>query len=545
MNSAAKVIALLFVLMLTTSLFSGRADAASGKKTLVVYFSRTGTTKKAAEQIQKLTGADIVRLKTRKEYPSDYDEMLDIAQEEQDSDARPELATQITGFKKYDTILLGYPIWWGEQPMAINTFLESYDFSGKKIIPFCTSGGSGISASVRSMKKICKTASFGTGLDVTDAGKSRLQKWLQNNGVSLVGASSEVTIKIGKKDVTKQTCSLTKGEKATLKVSVSGWSGEKKITYKSSDKKTVSVTSKGVVKALKTGTAKIKVTVKSGKKSVTAWVKIKVVKENTAEPEQTDETGADTGMPDTNVPDSSRPDTNAPDTDMPGGDKSDADTPAADPDDDKTNTDTPDADSDDDKTSTDTPGGADPDDDKTDKPSEDGSDTDTPSGGAANILVAYFSCTGTTKPLAEYAAEYLNADLYEIRPEVPYTSADLNYSNSSSRATREQNDPQARPAISGRVENMAQYSTVVLAYPIWWGQAPRIISTFLESYDFGGKTIVPFCTSGSSPIGSSASSLHSLTDSSTQWKSGRRFAGGTSRETIIQWLNGEGIKPTN
>lgn len=494
MNRAAKVIALLFVLMLTTGLFSGRADAASDKKTLVVYFSRTGTTKKAAEQIQKLTGADIVRLKTKKTYPSDYDEMLDIAQEEQDSNARPELATQITGFKKYDTILLGFPIWWGEQPMAINTFLESYDFSGKKVIPFCTSGGSGISASVRSMKKICKTASFGTGLDVTDAGKSRLQKWLQNNGVSLVGASPEVTIKIGKKDVTKQTCSLTRGEKAVLKVSVSGWSGEKKITYKSSDKKTVSVTSKGVVKALKTGTAKIKVTVKSGKKSVTAWVKIKVVKENTAEPEQAGGNGANTSTPDTNVPDSSRPDTNAPDTDMPGGDKSDA---------------------------------------------------DTPNNGAENILVAYFSCTGTTKPLAEYAAEYLNADLYEIRPEVPYTSADLNYGNSNSRATREQNDPQARPAISGKVENMAQYGTIVLAYPIWWGQAPRIISTFLESYDFGGKTIVPFCTSGSSPIGSSASSLHSLTDGSTQWKSGRRFAGGTSRETIIQWLNGEGIKPTN
>ncbi len=535
MNSAAKVIALLFVLMLTTGLFLGQADAASGKKTLVVYFSRTGTTKKAAEQIQKLTGADIVRLKTKKTYPSDYDEMLDIAQEEQDSDARPELASQITGFKKYDTILLGFPIWWGEQPMAINTFLESYDFSGKKVIPFCTSGGSGISASVRSIKKICKTASFGTGLDVTDVGKSRLQKWLQKNGVSMAGVSPEVTIKIGKKDVTKQTCSLTKGEKATLKVSVSGWSGEKKITYKSSDKKTAAVTSKGVVKAVKTGTAKIKVTVKSGKKSVTAWVKIKVVKENTAEPEQTESSGANTNTPDDskqntdtssgNKPDDDRfgtgtPDNNKPDTDLPSGDKPASGTPN------------------DDKT--DVPSEDKPNDDKTDTPSENMPDND-----AADILVAYFSCTGTTKPLAEYAAEYLNADLYEIRPEVPYTNADLNYSNSSSRTTKEQNDPKARPAISGKVENMAQYGTVVLAYPIWWGQAPRIISTFLESYDFGGKTIVPFCTSGSSPIGSSASNLHSLTDSSVQWKSGRRFAGGTSRETIILWLNAEGIEPTD
>lgn len=488
-NSAAKVIVLLFVLVLTSGLFCGRADAASGKKTLIVYFSRTGTTKKAAEQIQKLTGADIIRLKTKKAYPSDYDEMLETAQEEQDSNARPELASKIPGLKKYDTILLGFPIWWGEQPMAVNTFLESYDFSGKKVIPFCTSGGSGIADSVRSMKKVCKTASFGAGLDVTDAGRSRLRKWLQNNGVSLAGASPEVTIKIGKENVTGQTCSLTKGEKAALKISVSGWTGQKKITYKSSDKKTVSATSKGVVKAVKAGTAKIRVTIKNGKKSAAAWVKIKVVKKSAAGSKQPESSGTNTGMLD------------------------------------------------DGKQNVDTPSGNKPDDGK--------ADTDIPSDNAANILVAYFSCTGTTRPLAEYAAEYLKADLYEIRPEEPYTSADLNYSNSSSRTTREQNDPQARPAISGKVENMAQYRTVVLAYPIWWGQAPKIISTFLESYDFAGKTIVPFCTSGSSPIGSSASNLHSLTDSSARWKSGRRFAGGTSRETIIQWLNGEGIEPAD
>lgn len=154
----------------------------------------------------------------------------------------------------------------------------------------------------------------------------------------------------------------------------------------------------------------------------------------------------------------------------------------------------------------------------------------------ARILVAYFSATNTTKPLAEYIADGLNADIYEIVPATPYTSADLNYSNSSSRATVEQNDPSARPAISNSVRNMEQYDIVFIGYPIWWGQAPRIISTFLESYDFSGKTIVPFCTSGSSGIGSSATNLHSLANGAT-WLDGRRFSGGTSRDDMIEWVN--------
>ena len=138
----------------------------------------------------------------------------------------------------------------------------------------------------------------------------------------------------------------------------------------------------------------------------------------------------------------------------------------------------------------------------------------------SKILVAYFSCTGTTRPLAEYAAEILNADLYEITPAEPYTEADLAY-YTNGRADQEQNDPDARPAISGDAEDMAQYDTVLIGYPIWHGQAPRIISTFLESYDFTGKTILPFCTSHSSGIGSSDTNLHPLADTA-KWLDGRR-----------------------
>ena len=156
------------------------------------------------------------------------------------------------------------------------------------------------------------------------------------------------------------------------------------------------------------------------------------------------------------------------------------------------------------------------------------------------ILVVYFSCTVTTKLLAEYAAEILGADIYEIVPKNPYTEADLAY-YTNGRADQEQNDPDARPELSGSVENMDGYDTIILGYPIWHGQAPRIISTFLESYDFFGKTIVPFCTSHSSGVGSSARNLHSLCSESTLWFDGKRFAGGTSRDEIEEWLNGINI----
>lgn len=163
--------------------------------------------------------------------------------------------------------------------------------------------------------------------------------------------------------------------------------------------------------------------------------------------------------------------------------------------------------------------------------------------GEAKVLIAYFSATNNTEGIANHLDAILDADLYEITPEQPYTSADLNYGDSSTRATVEQNDPNARPAISGSVDHMEQYDVIFLGYPIWWGQAPKIISTFLESYDFAGKTIIPFCTSGSSGIGSSATNLHSLTSDAT-WLDGQRFSGSASRSTVESWVNGLGLTLT-
>ncbi len=123
------------------------------------------------------------------------------------------------------------------------------------------------------------------------------------------------------------------------------------------------------------------------------------------------------------------------------------------------------------------------------------------------ILVAYFSASGTTKRVAKALSEAADADLFEIEPKVPYTAADLDWTNKKSRSTLEMNDPSSRPETKSRLENMAEYDKVFLGFPIWWYTAPTIIKTFLEAYDFSGKTIVLFATSGGSGFGRTKNDL--------------------------------------
>ena len=176
------------------------------------------------------------------------------------------------------------------------------------------------------------------------------------------------------------------------------------------------------------------------------------------------------------------------------------------------------------------------------EPNPDPTPDPTPSGGRA--LVVYFSCTSTTKGIADRIVEVTDAATWRINPEVAYTSEDLNYNNSSSRANREQNDPSARPAIKGKCENLADYNVVFLGYPIWWGKAPKVIFTFLESHNLAGKTIIPFCTSHSSGIGSSDTDLHSMA-AGAEWKQGRRFSGNESKETIEKWIESMNLNFNN
>ena len=123
------------------------------------------------------------------------------------------------------------------------------------------------------------------------------------------------------------------------------------------------------------------------------------------------------------------------------------------------------------------------------------------------VLIAYFSASGVTARVAKTMADAVGADLYEICPEQPYTSADLNWMDKKSRSTVEMNDPACRPAIAGEVQNMDQYDTVLVGFPVWWYVEPRIVDTFLESYDFSGKEMIPFATSGGSGIGKAEKSL--------------------------------------
>ncbi len=172
----------------------------------------------------------------------------------------------------------------------------------------------------------------------------------------------------------------------------------------------------------------------------------------------------------------------------------------------------------------------------TDSRPDDSQADDTETG--KKVLVAYFSATGTTKKLAEYAADAMDAELYEIVPQQPYTSADLDYGDKNSRSTKEMNDPNSRPAINGSVENMADYDIVFIGYPIWWGEAPRIVSTFMESYDFSGKTVVTFSTSGGS--GHNDRGIQSLV-TGVNWITGTRLTSNSSLDDIVEWINRLGL----
>ncbi len=150
-------------------------------------------------------------------------------------------------------------------------------------------------------------------------------------------------------------------------------------------------------------------------------------------------------------------------------------------------------------------------------------------------LVAYFSCTGRTKHAAETLAKAIGADVYEIVPQRPYTDADLNWMDKNSRSTLEMKDVSSRPAIEGREENMDSYQTVFVGFPIWWYVAPRIVNTFLESYDFSGKTIVPFATSGGSGMGKTEEELKKSCSPDAAWGKGKMLNGSLSQKELVAW----------
>lgn len=150
------------------------------------------------------------------------------------------------------------------------------------------------------------------------------------------------------------------------------------------------------------------------------------------------------------------------------------------------------------------------------------------------LLVAYFSASGVTAKAAKKLSEAVQADLYEIKPEVPYTRADLNWMDKNSRSSIEMNDKTSCPAITGRVADMKEYDIVFVGFPIWWYVAPTIINTFLESYDFSGKTIIPFATSGGSGMGQTNENLKPSCPKATLMP-GKMLNGRLSEDELKKW----------
>ncbi len=151
-------------------------------------------------------------------------------------------------------------------------------------------------------------------------------------------------------------------------------------------------------------------------------------------------------------------------------------------------------------------------------------------------LVAYFSASGVTQKAAERIAKISGSDLFEIKPSVPYTKEDLDWTNKNSRSSVEMKNPDSRPEIANKIPNINEYDTIFIGFPIWWYVAPTIIDTFIESYDFSGKTIIPFATSGGSGFGKTVEILKALASKEAKWKDGK-LMNNISETELKNWIN--------
>lgn len=346
-------------------------------KSLVVYFSMPdnvddstvvidgetlGNTQYMAYVIQETVGADIFRIEPETSYPTDHDELVDLASEEQSNNARPAIKNTIENFDTYENIFVGYPNWWGDMPMILYSFFDEYDFSGKTIIPFNTHGGSGFSDTISTIKELEPNA------EVLD-GKSISRNDIQD-------AEQEIV----------------------------DW-----------------VNSLGLTEA--------------------------------------------------------------------------------------------------------------------EEQSESSAEAQKPADEAEKTLVVYYSATGNTENVANYIATATDGDLFELEPAEPYSDADLNWTDDSSRVVREHDNPDERDIalVKSTVENWDEYDTIFIGYPIWWGIAAWPVDGFVEANDFTGKTVIPFATSSSSGLGESGELLAEMADTG-DWQEGQRFSSGVSESDVTAWV---------
>lgn len=461
-------------------------DATTSASVVVDQAQQYGTTEYVARIIQQKAGGDLQRIETKEAYSTDFDEVVDQNHKEMQNGVLPELKESSLDISAYDTVFIGYPVWATDAPQAVLSFLKEYDLSGKKVIPFCTHDGYGAGSSYRTIANACPQASVLDGIAI--------------EAKNVSAAENSITDWLASIDIQK-----TEAKETAIKITI-GSTVLDGVIYDTA-----------LAQEFKN---RFPLTVSMGRYGGREYYGgIDFTPANSGNGQLNFENGDITYCRTNNTMAIFYAQTERPNLTMeviPIGKVTS------------------------DLSVFDILGSSE---DITFQLSSDTGNAGTGTEGETGrnrTLVAYFSATNTTKRLAEFLSDGLQSDLYEITPAVPYTSADLDYGNTSSRSSVEMNDPNARPEISGSVENMAQYDIVFIGYPIWWGEAPRIISTFLESYDLSGKKVIPFCTSGSSGIGSSASNLHRLADQA-EWLSGRRFGSSASRNDMIEWVNSLGL----
>ena len=344
---------------------------------LIAYFSKTGNTEEVANRIQELTGGDLFRIETAQPYPEDYTETTQIAQEELENNARPELTGEVENMEDYDTLFIGYPIWWHTAPMAVYTFLESYDLSGKTVIPFCTSGGSDIEESMPAIQELCPDSNILEGLTANNL--DDVEPWIESLGV------------------------------------VDG--GETETEAASSTDSNILI----------------------------AYFSL---------PEDIDTEGIDADA-------------------------------------------------------------------------------------GASVVVDDGEVKGNVQYMAEIIQETIGGDLFRIQTEETYPG---DHDPLVDQAAQEQ-DEQARPALSAHIENLDQYDTILLGYPNWWADLPQPLYTFLEEYDLSGKTIIPFNSHNGSRFSNTIETIQELQPNATVIEDGFTINERDvpeAAEDVAQWLQGLG-----
>lgn len=328
-------------------------DASASASRVIVDGEPYGTTEYMAKVIQEETGADLFEIQTIQEYPTEYRDVTNQASDEKESGFRPELAAHIDNIDQYDTIFVGYPNWWGDMPMALYSFFDEYDLSGKTIIPFNSHGGSGFSQTVQSIAELEPNA-----------------------------------------EVSTEGLSLSRG------------------------------------------------TVSTSRDVIAEWI-------------------ANLGYKKNNEDDSQK------------------------------------------------------------------------------NLVAYYSASGTTKRIADYIAEEMNADVFVITPVNEYTDADLDWIDSNSRVVQEHNNLSNVHVelVQTAPNNFDTYDNIFIGYPIWWQEASWVVNDFVTENDFTGKNVIPFCTSMSSPLGESGTKLEAMAGTGN-WLDGIRFTSRSSEEDVKEWAKG-------